>query len=227
MTVFIQHVYTETLSFWETFNLWCHPKVLGTRRNIRLGWHSAAPALDGHQCLWRWCWPAACHRAAAERIYFSSDLGPFVTAGPCFPPTSSGKEGKRKLFVTEKWTFMNSTKELPKLLLSSWSNAPSWEEFWASHWVGWGFFLANLHLKQEKVIPVLRCKMSFKCFALIFIHTRDTRILHNQHPNSFVGTTVPQKGQGLCDTDSTLLSPALPVELLSSLIPSKQQRVPA
>lgn len=36
-------------------------------------------------------------RQQTEKIYFSSDLPPFAAAVPCFPPSCSGKEGKRKL----------------------------------------------------------------------------------------------------------------------------------
>lgn len=67
MTMFIQHVYTETLSFWETFNMWCHPKVPGTWRPARLGWSSAAPMPGGHQCSCRWYWPIAWHKDTADR----------------------------------------------------------------------------------------------------------------------------------------------------------------
>lgn len=152
---------------------------------------------------------------------------------PCFPTTCSGKEGKRKLNARKDlscgkmnflWILQNNYPVFP----SPWPNSPSWEEFWASCWVG--CFFANSHLKppakKKGRFPVLRCKTSFNRFALTLIPTRDTRILHNQHSNSFVKTTEPQKGQGFCDTDSIFLKPALPLGPLSSLIPCKQQGMP-
>lgn len=120
----IQHVYTEMLS---GKYLICDAtqKVPGTWRTARLGWHSAVPTPDGHQCLYRWYWPFAWYIATADRNdLFLFRLTPFATAVPCFPTTCSGKEGKRKLNARKDlslWQnefFTNSTKELSSLPLS-------------------------------------------------------------------------------------------------------------
>ena len=207
----------------------CHPKVPGTWRLARLGWHSATPTPDGHQCLYRWYWPISQHIMTADRDdLFLFRLIPLCYCCGMFPPTCSCKEGKRKLFECKKrlesvakGVFVYSTKELFSLPLSPWPNSPSWEEFCAS-WVG--CFL-QIHtwsiLKKKKIFPVLRCKTSFNCVALTLIHTGDTRILHDQHPDSIIKTTEPQKGQRFCDINSIFLKLALTLGPLSSLIPCK------
>lgn len=74
--------------------------------------------------------------------------------------------------------------------------------------------------------PVLRHKIPCNHFTLSLIHTRDTRILHSQHPNSFVKPAEPKTEHGFCDTNSIFLRPALPLGPLSSLIPCKHQGMP-
>lgn len=64
-----------------------------------LGWADAQLLLhqmDTSVCIGGTGQLPGTQRLQIEMIYLSSDLSPFATAVPCFPPTCSGKEGKKK-----------------------------------------------------------------------------------------------------------------------------------
>lgn len=157
-----------------------------------------------------------------ELIYFSSDLSPFATAVKYFPLTCPDKEGKmevsaiKDLSLWQNYFFLNSAKELSNVLLSPWPNLLSWEACWASCWAGCFFHTFTPEASCRNRFSILRCKTPFNCFD---IHTRDTRTLDNQHPNS---NRASEGAESLWHWQC-FPQPALPLRPLPGLTPCKHQ----